>query len=247
MLTALQEGDQVHGIDITNSSTTLPRFKIENTPSVGYIDIGSDDIKTGNNVPGIARPNASPIENWDRFARTFGDFNWVRDRISELYVNPLNTYTTEEQQVLLTNQVPEVEDLESVFTPQQVREARIPYLEMSRAVRKTRLDVTTTVLQSTLGSTQSDTAIGILLGVVQGIPGVSNIGHERLYIWGNLLSLQDFLYSRDPFVGVGLLDLGFTPLPTADLTMLELQEECDKILYKGTDRNDVPIYINGNN
>lgn len=239
MLTAIYTGDLVYGIDLLSYVGDLPTTKIEATPSTGYVDIGSTDIITGNNVPSIAKPSTSPIVNWNTLGKGIRDENglgydndYVRDRIKELYVNPLSSYTQEEKEVILEHLLGPIADLEEEFGFNAVIKAGVPHLIERRKVRETRLDIAAMVLRATVGELSADLVFAKL----------SKYNDVFNYLQANHTGIQDFINSTGLHVGDGLIEMGLTPLVTADLTIVELQSETDKILYEGTDRNGNPYY-----
>ena len=241
MLTALIEGSFIHGIDIVNTSqTNAPRFQIEASESDGRINIGDNSIKTHPNAT-YARPNAVPMDYWSRFGTTLATYDYVRDRIIELYTQPFASYSTLEQDILLEFVIPTIADLETVYTPEQVKQADYEYVKTVKEGRERRFILAATVLRANLGKLQTD-------GVVANLLPRNEVPN---YWWFGTEFIKDYIYSTNDhqtggaYLGKGLLDQGFVPLPTATLTMTELADECNAILFEGTDRNGAPIPPNG--
>ena len=231
MLTAQYRGDKILGIDLTEWEQGAIAFKIESSPSTGYVDIGSDDLVTGNNVPNLARPSAMPLVNWDKWGRNLGyDYIYVQDRLKELFTPPLTDYVAEEQAVLLTNLVPTVAELETVFTFEQVKLASLDYYSQAVPTRQYRFSVAAMYLNATIGET-SRTTVATQLNANNHVFG---------YIAMDLTGIIDYIDGVGTYAGNGFQDQGFTSLVTG-VTIADIAAECKSFLVSGTKVDGSPL------
>lgn len=230
MLTALHQGDLVYGIDLLKWGSNIVPFKIEATPSVGYIDIGSDAITAGTNIPGIARPNASPICNWNKYGRALGyDYIYVNDQIKSLAVGSISTYSDEEQAVFLQHHIYDVSDLQAVFTFDQVVEASLAYYELATRARGRRIAVATTYLQASVGTTSAK------------IVGSAVASLLALYAQQTDTKIIDYLDSSGAFSGAGFLESGIGSIITG-VTLPQIRDEIRAYFVSGTKTDGTPYY-----
>lgn len=232
MLTALHLGDRVYGIDITSYTKEpgVEYIKIEDTPSKGYVDIGSNDIVTGNNVPGIAIANTSPIVNWDRLGRNLGyDYLYINDQIKALATKDIASYTAEEQQVFLEHHIKDVSELESIYDFEKVVATGLEYLANAQATRDRRMAVSTIYLQAAIGDASAK------------LVGKQVASAVLLYKQQDDPLLIEYLDSTGTYAGDGFLDQGFSSI-VPELTMEQIRDEIRSFLVDGTKTDGSPYY-----
>lgn len=227
MLTALYQGSPngalVAGIDLLEWTKNTVPFKIENSASIGYVNIGSDDIKTGTNSPGIAKPDVSPIELWNRYGRNLGyDYIYVNDRIKELATSTdLSTYTDEEKDIILEKHILDVAILEQEFTLETVVIVGLAHRLLARAARSKRLDVASMYLQASIGDEPARLLGKPLIGILS------------LYTQQGDTEIIDYLDSTNNFVGNGFLESGVTSIVNG-ITLTTIRDELRSLLINGT-------------
>lgn len=219
MLTARIDGSEIVGVTIFNYHTFAPPFKIEETASDGYIDIGSNSIKNTVN-------SATPICYWDWYGRNLNyDYIYVNEEIKRVYGDDinLNNYQDNEKEVLLTHRIASMANLVAEFGRDRVNNVTPEFYRKAREARTTRFDISSAIVQEGIGEAQSELVIAQLLP--------SNA--INTYLTQNVPSLVEYFASTGSFEGKGFKQQKFTLLDE-NFTLQNIADEVLEILQFGT-------------